>query len=164
MATDKEMRKAREVFDSICKMFDDRDWTYQKEEDDLSITFGVSGEDIPMNFIINCDAQRQLIRLISYLPFKMSDKKLIEGAVATSVANYIIADGNFDYDMHDGSIFFRMTSSFKESLIGKELLEYMVDCACFTIDEFNDQFAAINDGTMSFEEFVRKNLGDPDKN
>ena len=163
MATDKELKRAKEVFDSICKELDDRKWTYEKDEAKLSINFGVKGDDLPMSFIVTCDAQRQLIRLLSYLPVKMKEEKVVEGAIAILLANYITADGSFDYDIHDGSIFFRMTSSFRDSLIGQELLEYMVDVACLTVDDFNDKFEGLNNGTLSLEDFIRECYDSSDK-
>ena len=46
---------------------------------------------------------------------------------------------SFDYNIRDGSITFRMTASYRESVIGEGLFNYMIDCAAATVDEFNDK-------------------------
>ena len=40
----------------------------QHIKDELKIMFGVGGDDLPMNFLIIIDAERQLVRLLSLLP------------------------------------------------------------------------------------------------
>ena len=127
-----------------------------KDEEKLLVHFGVSGDDIPMQFILVVDAERQLVRLMSPMPYKMSEGKRMEGAIATCAASYGMADGSFDYDLSDGEIVFRMTASFRESLIGEGLLQYMISCSCAMVDKYNDQFLAIDKGLMSITDFIAK--------
>lgn len=102
MADTINLKKAKEVFDSLCEMLDGKDGHYEKHEDDLVVTFIVGGEDIPMRFIMNVDAKRELVRLISPIPVIFDDDKRVEGAIATCQANYRLADGSFDYDFREG--------------------------------------------------------------
>lgn len=156
MADEMKMKLAKQVYNTICEALDNRDWHYGKEEDELLVHFGVNGDDIPLQFIIVVDAERQLIRLMSPLPFKMSEAKRIEGAIATCAASYGMADGSFDYDLSDGKIVFRMTASFRESLIGEGLLQYMISCSCAMVDKYNEQFLAIDKGILSIGDFIAK--------
>lgn len=155
MAGTVNLKKAKEVFNSLCEMLDGKDGRYEKHEDDLVVTFIVGGDDIPMQFIMNVDAERELVRLISPIPVTFDDDKRIEGAIATSQVNYRLADGSFDYDFRGGKVFFRMTSSFRDSLISQKLLEYMMMCAAFTVDEYNDKFFMLAKGQMPIEEFFK---------
>jgi len=157
MANEKELKLAKEAYDTLCNSLDEMKWRYSKDEDKLIIHVGISGEDIPMEFIIHCDADRQLIRVMSFLPFKISEDKRVEGAIATCHANYRLADGSFDYNLGDGSIIFRMTSSFRESLVGDELFKYMIHVACATVDKYNDQFLMISKGNLSITDFIKNN-------
>ena len=157
MANEKELKLAKEAYDTLCNTLDEMKWRYDKDEDKLILHLGISGEDIPMEFIVHCDADRQLIRLMSFLPFKISDAKRVEGAIATCHANYLLADGSFDYNLGDGTIIFRMTSSFRESLVGDELFKYMIHVACITVDKYNDQFLMISKGNLSITDFIKNN-------
>ena len=157
MANEKELKLAKEAYDTLCNTLDEMKWRYDKDEDKLILHLGISGEDIPMEFIVHCDADRQLIRLMSFLPFKISEEKRVEGAIATCHANYLLADGSFDYNLGDGTIIFRMTSSFRESLVGDELFKYMIHVACITVDKYNDQFLMISKGNLSITDFIKNN-------
>lgn len=156
MAEEKKIALAKQVYKTLCDAIDRREWHYEKEEDKLIVHFAVNGDDIPMHFILIVDADRQLIRLMSPMPYKMSEAKRMEGAIATCVASYGMADGSFDYDLADGTIVFRMTTSFRESLIGEGLFQYMISCSCAMVDNYNDQFLAIDKGLMSITDFIVK--------
>lgn len=156
MVDEKKMELAKQVYQTLCEAIERREWKFGKDEEKLLVHFDVNGEDIPMRFILIIDAERQLIRLMSPMPFKMSESKRMEGAIATCAASFGMADGNFDYDLSDGAIVFRMTASFRESLIGEGLFQYMISCSCAMVDRYNDQFLALNKGMMSITDFIAK--------
>lgn len=156
MADENKMALAKQVYQTLCEAIENRSWSFGKEEKDLIVHFGVNGENAQMRFIIIVDAERQLIRLMSPLPFKMSEAKRLDGAIAACALSFGMADGSFDYDLSDGSIVFRMTASFRESIIGEGLFHYMIACSCAMVDKYNGQFLALDKGTMSIADFIEK--------
>lgn len=154
MADAAKLARAQETYRTLCAAIEKRNWKYTRHDDDLVVTFGVRGDDLPMDFVLIVDVDRQLIRLSSRMPFTVPEDKRIEGAIVTSYATYRITDGSFDYNMSDGRIAFRMTASFLSSKIGVALFEYMIDCSCGTVDRYNDRFFAVSKGLMSVEEFI----------
>ena len=86
MSDEKKMILARRTYEMLCDALDARSWNYSKEEEKLLVHFGVNGDDIPINFVIVVDAERQLVRVMSPLPFKMSEEKRMEGAIAACAA------------------------------------------------------------------------------
>jgi hypothetical protein len=137
-------------------MGDDNKVHYEKHDDDLVVTFIMGGNDIPMQFVLAIDVEHELIRLLSPIPVIFGDDKRVEGAIATCAVNYGLADGSFDYDFRKGRIMFRITSSYIDSLISKDLLEYMIAVSCITVDEYNDKFFMLAKGQFSIEEFFNK--------
>ena len=145
---------AKEVYSTLCAALDKREWHYEKDEEKLVVHFSVGGEDIPMKFIIAVDAERQLVRVMSPLPFKFSEEKRMDGAIATCVASFGLADGSFDYDISTGLVVFRMTATYRESKLGDGLFQYMISCSSVMVDEFNDKFLAIEKGLLSIGDFI----------
>ncbi len=154
MADESKLKQAKVAFKALCDMLDENEWHYSKDMENLKITCGVQGDDLPMNIRIEVDADRQLVVLLSEMPFSVPEDRRVELAVAVSAANYGMVDGNFDYNYLDGSILFRMTSSFMDSLVGKEMFNYMLMCACATIDRYNDKFFMVTKKEMSVEEIL----------
>ncbi len=153
---DEKLEHAQKVYETLCTTLDSLEWKYQKNEENLRIDCGAQGEDLPMEISIRVDADRQLIILLSHLPFVVSEEKRLEVAIATSVANNGLVDGSFDFDVTDGHMFFRMTSSFIESEIGNELFTYMIMVSCHTIDDYNDRFLMLAKGMMTIQDFMAK--------
>lgn len=154
MSKEQDFKQARTVYAALCAMLDERGFHYTKDEEDLSIECGAQGEDLPMEIHIKVDVLRQLISLYSPMPFAVAEDRRGALAVAVSQANNGLSDGSFDYDYLSGHIFFRMTSSYRDSLIGKDLFMYMLSCAFFTIDEYNDKFLMVAKNNMSNDEIV----------
>lgn len=156
MADEKDLKLAKTIYGQICSVMDARNWKYTKREDHGSVHFTVVGEDIPMEFIARVDVERQLVSLMSQLPFKFAEDKRMEGAIVTSCANYAIVDGCFQYDITDGEILFKLTSCYRDSLISNETIEYMLSCSLAVVDEFNDKFLMVSKGVVSLEDFLNK--------
>lgn len=154
---DEKLVRAQKVYETLCATLDSHAWKYKKNEDCFSIECRAQGEDLPMEISIKVDPNRQLIILLSHLPFIISEEKRLDVAIATSIVNNKLVDGSFDYDITDGHMFFRMTSSFIESEIGNELFSYMLMCSCHTIDKYNDKFLMLSKGMMSIENFISTN-------
>lgn len=151
-------RQAQAVFETLCKALDERHWKYEKHPDDLVITFDYRGEDIPMSFVMAIDAEREVVQLFSTLPFLFGRDKRVEGAIATSCINYLLADGSFDYDYKTGTVRFRLTATFRDSLISPTLLLYMVAIACRTVDDYNDKLLMVAKGVLAPEDITADEL------
>ena len=156
MSKEINMQKAKEVFDTVVNMFDTRNLNYDKHEEKLLIKSGFTGEDLPIEFILVIKPDQEVVQVLSRLPLSMPEDKRIDGAIAVCAANYGIVDGCFDYDLNDGEITFRLTSSYRESTLGDELFEYMIMCAAGTIDDYNDKFFMLSKGMMTLQQFLEQ--------
>ena len=156
MDNERNLAKAKEVFDQLVATLDSKNWHYDKVEEKLMIQSGVKGDDLPIEFSLFVRPRNQVVQLLSRLPFEVPEDKRIDMAIATCVANFKLVDGSFDYDISDGTILFRQTCSFRESILGAELFEYMIYCAAGTIDEYNDQFFMLAKNMITIQQFMEK--------
>lgn len=154
MADQKYLAQAQAAFRTFCQTMDNLNWKYKKDDEKLSVESGAQGDDLPIKLTIDCDADRGLVFLISHLPFVIQEDKRLDVAIAVSAINNVLVDGCFDYDVTNGHMFFRMTSSFIDSTLGEELFAYMLFCSCQTIDKYNDRFLMISKGMMTIEQFL----------
>ena len=153
------MQKAKEIFNALVDMLDTRDWKYEKFEENLVIKSGIKGEDLPIEFIVVVKPKNQVVQLLSRLPFQIPEAKRVDAAIAICVANNGLVDGSFDYDISDGNITFRLTTSYRESTLGADLFEYMILVSAGTIDDYNDKFFMIAKDMMTIQQFIEKENG-----
>lgn len=156
MMEEVKIKRARDIYNSLCEMLDAKNFKYIKHADKTTIAFAMVGDDFPMQFVLIIDAERELVRLISTNVATFPEDKRLEGAIVTSQTNYRLMDGSFDYDVMTGKVSFRITTSFADSLISKEVLEYMIGIASYTVDDYNDKFFMVAKGKMTLEEFFKE--------
>ncbi len=157
MADEMMLAKAEKVYGDLCSAIDNREWRYDRDDERLVVAFDVGGDDIPMRFVLAVDADRQLVRLMSPMPYKISEEKRIEAAIATCAASYGLGDGSFDFDLTTGEIIFRQTASFRgDSVIGEGLFQYLISWGCAVVDAYNDKFLALDKGHISYTDFIKE--------
>jgi hypothetical protein len=154
MADEKNLARAKKVYQTICGMLDKEGWNYKKDEEKLSIETGARGDDLPIDLNIHVDAERQLVMLLSRLPYVIPEDKRIDCALAVSAINYRLVHGCLDFSVADGNLFFRMTSSFQDCEMDPEAYRYMVYASCSTIDEYNDKLLLLGKDLIKLEKFL----------
>ena len=147
------MEQARKVYQKIIDMLDNRDWKYERHDEDLVIVSGATGEDLPIHFLFVVKPNNHIIQFLSRLPVTMPEEKRIDGAIAACAASNQLIDGSFDYDVMSGDVTFRLTSSYLNSDISEELLEYMLMVSAATVDEYNDKFLMLAKGMINIQKF-----------
>lgn len=153
---DKQLKKAREVFEYLCNMCDKMNLNYDKNEDQLAIEFSCSGNDLPISFLVYVEHERQYIGLLSRLPFSTPEDKVVEIALAVTAINYTMPDGHFDFDIDEGNITFKMTSSYRESLLSEEVFKYMMGWALHIVEEYNDKLFMLGKGAIDIKDFLQE--------
>ena len=160
MAQEYDLRSAAEVYGTLCGMLDHIGWTYDKEEEKFLIRSGVKGDDLPINFVVLVKPRNEVVQLLSAMPFNVPEDKRVDCALAICAANYGLVDGSFDYDLSDGQIVFRLTSSYRDSLLSEELFKYMVMVSAATIDKYNDRFFMLAKGMIDVRKFLEMENSD----
>ena len=156
MADEKNVKKAKEVYDALCRMLDDRDWKYEPHDDKLLIRSGIKGDDLPVEFVMLVNPRNEVVQFLSSLPFKMPEDKRAIGAVAVCAANYGLVDGSFDYDLSDGEIRYRLTCNYRDNTLSADQFEYMIMVSASTVDQYNDKFFMLAKDKMTIEEFIKQ--------
>lgn len=159
MAEEIDMKKAKEVFNSLTRMLDTRDWKYEKHEEDLFIKSSIRGDDLPVDFFVLVKPNSEVVQFISSLPFRMPEDKRVDGAIAVCKANYGLINGSFDYDLSDGEIRFRLTTSYRDTVLSDDLLEYMIMVSASTVDNYNDKFFMMAKGMLTVQQFIEQDNG-----
>lgn len=153
MANDKKA-KAEKVYKTMVKALKAKNWKFAEHENDLTIVSSYTGEDIPITYLMRVDSEREVVQYLSPLPFKIEESKRIDAAVAVCVANYGLVNGSFDFDITDGEIRYRLTTSFCDSELGEGFFYDMMATAVITTDNYNDKFMMLNKGLITLQQFI----------
>ena len=157
MSEQKKLEQARKVFNTICTFLDGEDWPYTKNEEKFSVDCSAKGDDLPIDIRIVINPEFERIMLISFLSPIVPEDKRVDVSIVISFINKMFINGCFDFDIKTGEIYFRMSQCYMDCLLGEEVFEYMIYCACSTIDEYNDQLLMLSKGMITVEQFISKN-------
>jgi len=147
-------QRAEAVYKVLCEMLDRHEVHYEKCEEDLLVKFGMSGDDLPMQFLMLVDKERSLLRLLSPLSFAVQEDKRLDTALAINALNNRLPEGNFDYDIASGRICFRIASCFEDCEIASTVPEYLLFLASVVVDKYNDKFLMFSKGAISLEQLL----------
>lgn len=142
---------AKENFDKLRQTLDERKWHYDTDEEDYSVSFKVNGDDLLLDFQIRVDKKRDLVVLYSRLPFKVSKERAVQMAQAVNHANTMLAEGSFDYNYKSGFLCYRLTNSFRGSVLSASVYDRMISMAGHTVDDYNEKFLLLSLGAISLE-------------
>lgn len=145
MADAEDIMKAKEVFGALCKYLDESDIDYQRVDEDMRVYFGMSDAERNHAISFTIDADLQVIRLDSLLPFVVPEKNTQKMAIEVCSINYDLMDGNFDYDEKNGRVIYRMTSTFQSSVIGNTVFSLMLITAISMVDKYANRLSAVCD-------------------
>lgn len=119
-----------------------------------------TGNDLPMTLHIILRADRQIVSVLSPMPFVIEPERRHDAAIAVIAANHGLIDGSFDLNMQSGELYFRLTSAFMGTVLTEELFSYLMFVSAETIDRFNDRFEALNSGKLDLAGFLAADAAD----
>lgn len=149
-----EKNLAQTTYETLLKAIEALNWKCVHDDKNLTAHYPVIG-DMPMEFFVLVDGDRQLLRLMSKMPFSFPHARINAGAIATSYANYhIFADGYLELNMQTGETYFKMTTSFKGTTLSEEAVIYMLSYACQAVDSVNKKLFGVASGSLTVEQYI----------
>ena len=128
--------KSMKVYQTLCSVLKRNDIAYECDEENLCVKCSISGKvkDFRMIFVI--EPSKMLISL--YVPIEINSglRNVSELAFALCVINDTLSDGHFCFDRKNIGVYFKMTSSFYNSLLSESIFEYMLSVAAEKTDEY----------------------------
>ena len=151
----KDMNKARAVYDTVCKALDKMKWVYDKEEEELAVTTGAKGSDLPIDIIIRVLPDAEVLSVQAPFAFEVPDEHSIDVAIAVTAANYGLIRGCFDYDMMSGDLRFRMSAPYNgNTTLAEEVVEMLVLIAATTVDSYQTRLLMVAKGVVTPSKFL----------
>lgn len=148
--------KSWQSYETLCSVMERNDIYYEKDDKHLCVKCSVSGQDIQLNFAFLINPSKMLVTLLAPMPVQIKKENSADVALAICMINNSLADGNFCFDVNDGTIFFKMTSSFRDTSVSEELFEYMLSVAADAVDDY---FRKINQIARSEQPYSEDNNG-----
>ncbi len=147
--------KSKQIFNSLCEVMKDIEFSYDKKEDEGVILSGVKGKDMPMPFMMRVSDEKQIVSFVSVIPVDVNEKMLKNIIIALNEINTYLLDGCFAYDTFQSRIIFRSALTYRDAVIGKEALKQMIMLSLAAVDGRNGELQKIVENEMSVQEIIK---------
>ena len=143
---------ANKWYKSMCKMLDDRGWTYDKDEEKYKISCDVSGDNGSLDVRMYLDAEREVAITWVFVGLKVPEDMRETVAHAVNVINYCLVHGAFDFGQEKGNLLYRCTSSYRDSVVSEEWFKYLINVAVNTADDYSEKLRRVVKGYLTIDE------------
>lgn len=152
-----EKKSAQTEFKSVCSVLDSRYWQYEKNEDALEVNFTADGKTMPLSVRVKVNPEHMTVTVFVYmLPVELPEGKDAQLAIAAALLNEEVVHGSFDVDFSARRMFFRVSTSYRNSVIDEEAYFYLIAVAFSTVDNVAATIKALCDGKVNVEQMLEK--------
>ena len=149
------------TYENLCKAFELMEFTFHKNDEKLSVSCVCSGDSLRINVFIRVNPGSYCVTFYSPMPFAIKKDMAGEVCLALACINNKLKFGKFDLDIDTGGIDYNFCNYYyHDAPPAPELLKDMIIIALHTVDKYNDKLLGVNDGLLTFKDFI--NASDDD--
>ncbi len=149
-----EKMRAQKEFESVCAVLDGHGWAYDKDKNEFEVGFTADGKDMPIGLTLKVNPELMTVTAYALIPVEPPEDKAEDLAVATALVNEQTVHGNFEYDVKTRRIYFRVSTSYRDSEVDKDVYFYLIGVAFSTADKVAVVVKALCDGTTTLDKLI----------
>ena len=154
MTEEKNLQQAQQVHAALCSLFAEGGYKYRKDDEQMKIGSTVEGKNGTYSFYFQVIPQNAQVHLILFMPFEVPQEKTDEYSVVITALNSLLAAGCFALDAQRKLAFFRVTNSFYDSILDREVLVQMLLTSGGTVDMVADKLGQFVSGKLDMEQLL----------
>lgn len=146
-----------QIVDAVRDFLDGDDWHYQYDAEDQVISAGIRLRSKIKTGKIRIIFKDDSYAVYLYSPISGDESNLTELNKYLTMANYGLANGNFELDYRDGEIRYKtyVNCNGLESL-PKDIIQDSILVGCAMMDRYGDGIAALSLGFSDAETAIKK--------
>ena len=126
---------SRDLFDKMAQ----KDSRITNEEKNV-LEGDFTSEPFNVHIKLSIYPENGLMAIFSLLPFDVPPAKSSEMAKLICSINYNdLYAGNYDYNVEQGKVIFRLSMPFRNSILSKELIEECIEYTVSTVSKYNNK-------------------------
>ena len=154
-----KLKLAKENYELIKASLNELNIRYDKNDDDLSVSFYFIDKELcNSDFTICVLPNQKLIKITGRMEFDISKDKnnILALAIATGYLNYLYNEGSWDFNYYDNYLGVRLTTNYWDSLLSKDVIKNLMAYGSGMIDDDSRDLMKLNNGCLSIEDFLKK--------
>lgn len=159
-----KIETAKEVYQNLIRAFGLMEFSFNHNDEKLSVSCVCSGEALRINVFLRVDPDTGCVTFYSAMPFQTAKDRMGELGIAVCYVNNKLKFGKFDIDL-EGGMDYNFCNYYEPGRPSSpELLKDLISIALHTVDKYNEKFSSINSGLLSIADFIDADKGNITKN
>ena len=127
--------KSRQAILTLCRVLKRNGIDYSLSAGNC-VRCSINVHESEISFIFSVDPSKMLVTLYSRMFSSVPRERSTDAALAICMINHSLPDGTICFDVRDGMIYYKMTSSFYDSGLSDSIIEYMLSAAADTVESY----------------------------
>jgi hypothetical protein len=124
------------LFDRIVEYFEKDDWNFRRLGSHEALEMGVVGENGSYRLVVVVDPERSIVRFLTILEGKVPEVRRREVMEYLTRANYGLLLGNFETDLSDGEVRFKISLDTEDIDFGYKQYQNMLYVSVAMMDRY----------------------------
>lgn len=133
----------RGTIKQVEKFFSDQDWNYDFEEDRNLFRTGVNLNSKMKSTKIFISVGESGVTVTSVVPMNADEACRTQVMEFITRANYGLRNGNFELDLSDGEIRYKVFHSNVDGVASSDLIKHSIFLSCSMLDRYGDDLLAV---------------------
>lgn len=127
---------------TLCRVLKRNEIDYSLSDNNC-VRCSINVRDSEISFVFSVDPSKMLVTLYSRMLSNVPREMSTDAALAICMINHSLSDGAICFDIHEGMIYFKMTSSFYDSGLNDSVCEYMLSVAADTVENYRPSLSRL---------------------
>jgi hypothetical protein len=124
------------VFETLIGYFERDGWKFRRLPGHAALEMGVAGEKGTYRLVVVVDGDRSIVRFLTFLEGKVPETRRREVMEYLTRANYGLLLGNFEIDLGDGEIRFKVAADVEDVGFSYEQYQSMLYVSVAMMDRY----------------------------
>lgn len=157
MLDNNKMENAKSIYKLIVDYLDKKNIKCKKHEDKLTVEFSLDFEGTPLcGYSIFVNVEKEYIGALALFNIERERENINDIYVGLAKLNLMLAHGCFCYDIEGDSVVYKMETSFTDSIIAEDVIDYLYSIIMIaTIDNYYN-FLLFITGRLTLDEFIKE--------
>ena len=142
----------------------EREWSFKRIPDRTAVRSEIRGKHSMYTVHFRTDEEDEILQIYTMLPHRAPEAHRVKVAEYVARANYGLRIGNFEFDIRDGEVRYKVSVDVEGGTLTNTMIDNMVVAGLSTMDRYFDGFMMVCYGGKSAEEAIDEIESDKKEN
>lgn len=144
------------ILDTVAMFLTKDDWNFERDDKEDLITAGIKGRNASFRLFVKAREETEQLLVVMKSPNNIPEGRRVEAAEFLTRANWGLTIGNFEMDMQDGEVRYKVSVDVEGGELTAEMAGTMIRVGAIMMDKYYPGLMTISFGGKSPLDAIRE--------